>query len=256
MARRQFGNIRRLPSGRYQASYWYDGKHHIADATFGTKADANAWVSNEQAKIFRSEWLEPELARMPFSYWAELWTTTLGRIKPRTRLGYLSKLDIHVMPVFEDRPLFGITTVEVEQFLSSLATSGCAPGTVNGARQVLRHVFSTAVKSGAIRHNPCDGVRLARPAKSEMRFLNAEEIEVLANAIAHPTVKAAGHGAGPHWATELPEYGLLVRFAAYSGLRAGEIAALRRKRVDLKRSSVEVAESVAEVTGLGLDQNL
>jgi integrase len=32
-----------------------------------------------------------------------------------------------------------------------------------------------------------------------------------------------------------PPYGVLVRFAAYAGLRAGEIAALRVKRLDLLR---------------------
>jgi integrase len=43
--------------------------------------------------------------------------------------------------------------------------------------------------------------------------------------------------------------GLLVQFAAYTGLRAGELAALRVRRLDLVRGVVEVAESVAEVPG-------
>ena len=30
--RRHFGNVRRLPSGRYQASYWHDGQRHTAPA--------------------------------------------------------------------------------------------------------------------------------------------------------------------------------------------------------------------------------
>ncbi len=43
--------------------------------------------------------------------------------------------------------------------------------------------------------------------------------------------------------------GTLVVFAAYTGLRAGEVAALRIGRVDLLRGTVEVAESYAEVHG-------
>ena len=49
-----------------------------------------------------------------------------------------------------------------------------------------------------------------------------------------------------------PDYGLLVRFAALTGLRAGEIGALRVGRLDLLRRRVEVAETVSEVAGHGL----
>ena len=49
-----------------------------------------------------------------------------------------------------------------------------------------------------------------------------------------------------------PEYGLLVRFVALTGLRAGEIGALRIGRLDLLRGRVDVVEAVSEVTGRGL----
>jgi integrase len=63
-----------------------------------------------------------------------------------------------------------------------------------------------------------------------MHFLSAAEVEHLAQAIT-------------------PPYGTLVRFAAYTGLRAGEIAALRVKRLDLLRGTVRVVESASEVGG-------
>lgn len=49
-----------------------------------------------------------------------------------------------------------------------------------------------------------------------------------------------------------PRFGVLVRFAAYTGLRAGEICALRAGRVDLRQGRVTVAASVTEVSGHGL----
>jgi hypothetical protein len=43
MARaRSFGNIRKLPSGRYQARYWNLGKQIPADTTFANKTEALA----------------------------------------------------------------------------------------------------------------------------------------------------------------------------------------------------------------------
>jgi len=82
-----------------------------------------------------------------------------------------------------------------------------------------------------------------------MHFLTAEQVGDLAQAITWPAIKAAGHGATPHWRTERPECALLVRFAAYTGPRAAEIAGLKVGRVDFLRSAVEVAESATEVNG-------
>jgi integrase len=63
-----------------------------------------------------------------------------------------------------------------------------------------------------------------------MLFLTPEQVQALADTI------------DPHYAT-------LVRFAAYTGLRAGEIGALRVGRLNLLRGSVEVAENLQEVNG-------
>jgi integrase len=46
-----------------------------------------------------------------------------------------------------------------------------------------------------------------------------------------------------------PKYRALVLLGAYGGLRIAELASLRRKRVDLLRGTVEVAEIMTEVRG-------
>jgi integrase len=63
-----------------------------------------------------------------------------------------------------------------------------------------------------------------------MRFLTPTEIVTLAQAIR-------------------PTYRALVFVGAYGGLRIGELAGLRRGRVDLLRGTVSVAEVVTEVGG-------
>ena len=66
-----------------------------------------------------------------------------------------------------------------------------------------------------------------------MVFLSAEQVEALATTID-------------------PRYSTLIRLAAYTGMRAGEIGALRIGRVDLDHGRLTIAESVTEVQGLGL----
>ena len=70
----------------------------------------------------------------------------------------------------------------------------------------------------ALAGNPCDGVKLPRSAKAEMHFLSEDEVEKLATAITYPEKHPSGHGAAPLGRAEFPEYGLLVQFAAYTGL--------------------------------------
>jgi integrase len=63
-----------------------------------------------------------------------------------------------------------------------------------------------------------------------MHFLTAVQVEALAEAIREP-------------------YGVLVRFAAYSGLRPGELVALKVRRLDLLAGTARVVEATAEVSG-------
>jgi integrase len=73
-------------------------------------------------------------------------------------------------------------------------------------------------------------VALPKVEHEEMRYLNPAEVACLAEAIR-------------------PGYRALVFVGAYGGLRIGELAGLRRSRVDLLRGTVRVAEILTEVAG-------
>jgi integrase len=66
--------------------------------------------------------------------------------------------------------------------------------------------------------------------QGKQRFLSPDEVSTLADAID-------------------PRFRALVLTACYAGLRLGELAALRRSRVDLMRRRVEVAETLTDVGG-------
>ena len=58
--RRSFGNIRRLPSGRWQATYRApDGSRVGAPTTYTTKLDAEAWLLGERRLLESGEWRSP-----------------------------------------------------------------------------------------------------------------------------------------------------------------------------------------------------
>lgn len=78
------------------------------------------------------------------------------------------------MPAFADQPIAAVTPAAVRRFIAERTESGAAPGTVRSVRKVLRLVLATAVQDGALRSNPCDGVRVPPSPRAEMVFLADE----------------------------------------------------------------------------------
>jgi integrase len=96
----------------------------------------------------------------------------------------------------------------------------------------LSKVFAYALKHRLVSNNPCDAVGAPRKANAAPMFLEASQVERLASEL-----------------DEFAPYGLMVRFAAYSGLRAGELAALRVRDINFLRKQVEVRRTVQRVKG-------
>lgn len=213
---------------------------------FARKTDAKRYAATVEADLARHDWVDPQRGRHPFKEWAEKWISTTTHLKPKTRESYESILNNHLIPEFGDRPIASIEHPEVLTFLSGLQAAGKGAGTVRNVRDVMRLVFKLAVTSGAIKTNPVEGVKAPRATKNEMLFLTEDQVMALADEIEDPPPlqRGAMHREGGY-----PDYGLLVRFAAFTGLRAGEIGALRVSRINLMRRRVEVAESADEANG-------
>ncbi len=162
-----------------------------------------------------------------------------ARLKPKTAQGYADAYRLYIYPVFGDRRINAITSMEVERWLADMQTR-IAPRTgeryssasIHGAYVALSKVFAYALKHRLIAANPCTVVDKPRIERSEPVFLAPEEVAAIAAKLdtAHP-------------------YGLIVRFAAYTGLRAGELAALRVRDVNLMRRHVEVRRTIQRTKG-------
>jgi integrase len=79
-----------------------------------------------------------------------------------------------------------------------------------------------------------------------MIFLDPDQIMTLAREVTAPPQR---YRRGERRRDSYPEYGLLVRFAAFTGLRAGELVALRVACLDLICRRVEVNASASEAYG-------
>src|SRR3954449_5024445 len=168
-------------------------------------------------------------ARVTVAEWGERWLATQTGIKPSTLYRHGTLLRAHVLPAWGDYQLADVTHADVATWVARLRTQGSAPGTVRQAHRVFSLLLDLAVRDGRIPRNPAERVPLPRIVRGEPRFLTRDQVEMLAD--------AAG------------EDGDVVRLLATTGLRFGELAALRVRRVDFLRKRLTIAESATEVAG-------
>src|SRR5262245_12378362 len=98
-ARRQFGSIRRLPSGRWQARYPVTySRLAPAPRTFKTKGEAALWLSTVEADRSRGAWVDPRPGKELLADYAWNWLNSKPRLSPRTQEIYELQLRLHVLP--------------------------------------------------------------------------------------------------------------------------------------------------------------
>jgi integrase len=223
------GHLRRAESGRWEARYrGPDGRER--SRRFPTKREAQGFLERTGADRQRGEWRDPQGAKVLMADWIVAgWATTVN-LRPTARARDEAYIRNHVLPAFGELPLGAITQLDVRAWVAELDASGRAPATVQKAYQTLSKILRGAVDAGLIAQSPCRRIALSRVEREEMRFLTPAEIGALAEAIE-------------------PRYRAMVIFDAYCGLRLGELAGLRRSRVDLLHRQVRVSEIAVEVKG-------
>lgn len=227
--KRSFGEINKLPSGRFRARYTGpDGQRHSAPRTFETKGDADAWLTLRRAEVLREEWAPSEKVRATFGDYAETWLAD-RQLKPTTRSHYRSLLDNQILPTFRGAPLKAITPAMVRRWHASLPAD--RPTLRAHAYGLLRAIMQTALHDGEVGANPVH-IRGAGNAKRvhKIRPLALSELELLVSA--------------------MPErYRAMTLLAAWCALRFGELTELRRRDVDLPKGVIRVRRAVTRVNG-------
>ena len=220
--------IKRL--GRYQATYrGPDRKERTR--TFDRRRDAERWLSTVTGDVARGQWVDPRLSKVTFAEYADQWLTTKADVAPRTLINVQGRLQNHAVPFFGNMEMGGIQPTHVRSWVAGMVATELAPSTVKASYLTCSQVFEQATVDGILARSPCRGIDLPKDRQhEEMHFLEAEEVARLAEAIGE-------------------RYRTLVFAAAYTGLRAGELGALKLTRLNLLTRTLEVVESTAEVRG-------
>lgn len=251
--RETFGNVRRLPSGRFQARYTAPtGETVKAPVTFDTKGDARTWLSMESAAITEHRWRPgppPEPSKVNFGTFAKAWLADRD-LADRTRSEY-AKLIAKLNQTFENELLVNITTDQVTRWW--LAQDADKPSARAHAFGVLHGILATAAnpvdcrpvliranvtlppdKVALISENPARKPKESRRTKAKASLDTVKRVRRPATSDELSTIRA-----------ELPDrYRALLDVCAWLGLRFGEATALTRADIDLAAGKLYVDKAV------------
>lgn len=218
--------------------------------TSATRSGLTRTQAEKELRVVR-ERIEAEVAaeasRRPgsevrLSRLAEIHFNELEQVEGRkifTVADYRMILDGHLIPYFGDVRMDEVTTQDVEAFIQRQLTEGSRrrkgeglkPSTVLNHVNVLGAIFRTAVRKGIVPTNPVTSAKKPRVGKDDedLRFLSVEEVEALIRATPD---------------TDLGRVDAAIYLtAAMTGLRRGEIIALRWRDVDWVAGKVRVRAS-------------
>jgi len=230
MARRQsWGSIRKLNSGRYQARYRFEGIEHTGPTTFRTKSEANAWLAGVRVDLERGSWIDPDAGCIRLADYATQWLAERPGLRPRTHELYEGELRLHILPALGELQLRQLSSARVRSWHAEMtARERPGPTTVAKCYRLLRSILTTAVEDELIIKNPCVLKRAGVEKAPERPVATIEQVYALADAIE-------------------PRFRALLLLATFTGLRLGELRALRRNKLDLLRTKVHVVEQMQEL---------
>lgn len=144
----------------------------------------------------------------------------------KTIEGYKAPIK-RINDAFGDQQLADLEPAQIQAFIKGIAAKGYKRGTVQRPLDVLRMVYDYYItKPGSgIKYNPCTAVRLPSGLEQEARDLaSREDVEIVKNSLHLP-------------------FGLFPYFIMYSGLRDGEVLAIRYE--DISDNKIRVTKSVS-----------
>jgi integrase len=211
--------------------------------TFDRRVDAERYLTTIESSKLSGSYVDPARSRITVGEWTDRWLAGQAHLKPTTRERYAGIVRKHIRPRWATTTLADVTHADVQSWVTKVSRSA-EPATVRKIHRVLSLILTLAVKDGRLIRNPAADINLPRPRALEQRYLTHEQVHDLARAATGP-VSPSKHRRPDERQSD--QYRLIVLFLAYTGVRFGEMAALRVRRVDFLRRRATIAESVTLV---------
>lgn len=213
---------------------WYDETGKQCCKTFKRSIDAHTIDREIQlAKSNRGE-LPEVIKKLPnavtFRSFSDRWLKTHAQVHKAYSSIHKDTQIIrdHFLPLFGDWNLSELSFHNMTELQAHLRTDkGLAPKTVNNIMGLLKKMLSDATYWELISKNPAERLRPLRYQQEEEDFWTFAELDRFLT----------------FWKSRHEEYHLAVALSAHTGMRLGEIKALKRAHLDFDRREILIAQS-------------
>ena len=235
------GSIVKRSSGNYAIVYYVGGKQKWE--TIGpSRREAERALTARKREVDTGAWREPSSETL--ASYAERWLahrdparvggSARTRLSPSTFQGYHLNLRRHVLPHLGDRMLSSLRTEDFDRLIAELEATGKAPGTVRNVIVPLRKMLADAVRQGLLLANPAARADLPPAQDFAGKEVPAEHTEAIRQALLELAPRDP--------LRREPDLFFVCLFdvALGTGLRLGELRALRWRDVDRERRLIRV----------------
>jgi integrase len=245
------GHIRRRSESSWELKYDVErdggGRRTVYRSFKGSKRQAQTELARLLTQAAEGTHVDPtkltveKYLRARFEHWKVAKT-----ISPITAQRYGELIDLHIVPCIGARSLQRLNTQDIETWHATLMVSGrkgrkgyadkeggLSARTVGHAHRLLSKALNEAMKHGLVARNVCRLQGAPKVTTKEVEILTPEQVNEL------PTL-LHGH------VLEAP-----ALISLHTGMRRGELLALRWENVDFEEEKILVRESM-EQTRAGL----
>lgn len=232
---RQFGTIKTRPRQNgaitYQASFLNPHTGKRISKSFRSRRAANAFLAETRQRLAEGQdpTPAPPIVIPTVKDWSATWLDRqrAGDGSPNSIRSYKSHLRVYILPTFKNTPVDQVTRKHVQAWYYSLDPA--KPGARRNAYRTFSALMGAAIDAGFIETNPVrvKGALKKDRGRDENRERVATDKQVTEIAALMPDRLA-----------------ICIYLAAWAGLRYGEIAALRRKHVNLEEGFIKIRAGV------------
>jgi integrase len=221
--------------GKDGTTYFYarylgaDGKYH-EEGGYPSRRAAEKAAALREVDSTRGTWSSPAAGRVSFATYVDehYWPTT-AHLEVSTRAAYRYYLEKHFLPRFGRLPMRRIAPSVIQSWVNDAAASGSLSArSVVKYHALLHKIFARALIDHVVSSNPCAHSVLPKVVAKPKRIITAAQFEAI----------LAGIPA---------RYRMLVLLAIETGMRWGELVALRPVDVDLSVGLITVRRTLVEV---------
>lgn len=169
---------------------------------------------------------------IPFEEWGNQWLSKVQRdVKPATYANYHYKLVKYVFPYIGDQLLNELTPESGKQLIHEWVVYGLSVSTMKTTFRILCQSLNEAKNMDYLKENPFSTTKLPKEKKHKVRSLSKQEQQCLETIVDQEESTKS-----------LPTY-----MALYTGMRIGELAALRWSEIDFDRNLIQVSHTYQRI---------